>query len=121
MIEDTIKILSDLVAFDTIKDKENAKILDYIENFLKNLGFKTQKREKYLIMSYGKDSRLGFIGHSDTVEYIDGWNTAPHTLTKVDSQLHGLGACDMKGGIACFLSTLKNTNLKYRLPQSHWL
>ena len=30
------KILKDLVKFNTIKDKENKEIVEYIENYLKN-------------------------------------------------------------------------------------
>ena len=36
---DVVNILRDLVKFNTIKDKENKKILDYIENYLLKLGF----------------------------------------------------------------------------------
>lgn len=106
-----IQILSDLVKFNTIKDKENKEIINYIENYLLKLKFTTQKKEKYLIASYGKNPKLGFIGHSDTVEYIDGWNTNPHELTVIEDKLYGLGACDMKGGIAAFLAALSNIDL----------
>lgn len=107
-----IDILSDLVKFNTIKDKENKQILDYIENYLKRIGFILEKRDKYLIMSYGINHKLGFIGHSDTVEFIEGWNTNPHELTKIDNKLYGLGSCDMKGGIAAFLYSLSLIDLK---------
>ena len=40
------KILKDLVKFNTIKDKENKEIIEYIENYLKNLGFKTEYKTK---------------------------------------------------------------------------
>lgn len=106
-----IEILSDLVKFNTIKDKENNQILDYIESYLKRLGFIVEKRDKYLIMSYGNNHKLGFIGHSDTVEFIEGWNTNPHKLTKIEDKLFGLGACDMKGGIASFLFALSSIDL----------
>lgn len=106
-----IEILSDLVKFNTIEDKENKQILDYIKNYLINLGFSIEKRDKYLIMTYGRNPKLGFIGHSDTVEFINGWNTNPHELTQIGDKLFGLGACDMKGGIASFLYTLKLIDL----------
>lgn len=109
---DVVNILRDLVKFNTIKDKENKKILDYIENYLLKLGFNTKYKNKYLIMEYGKNIKFGFIGHSDTVEYIDGWNTDPFLLTKIDNNLYGLGACDMKGGIAAFLSAISDIDLK---------
>ena len=107
-----IDILKDLVSFNTIKDKENQKILNYIEQFLSNLGFKTLKKEKYLIMSIGKNPKLAFLGHSDTVDYINGWSTNPFELTKKEDKLYGLGACDMKGAIASFLQVLSEINLQ---------
>lgn len=105
------KILKDLIKFNTIKDKENKEILDYIESYLLNLGFKTEKKDKNLIMSIGKDYKFGFLGHTDTVEYIDGWNTNPFELTKKDDKLYGLGTCDMKGGIAAILEALAKIDL----------
>lgn len=53
-----IDILKDLVSFNTIKDKENQKFLDYIEQFLSKLGFQTLKKEKFLIMSIGEKPKL---------------------------------------------------------------
>lgn len=103
---ETVEILKNLVKFNTIKDKENKEIINYIENYLLNLGFKTEKKEKYLIMSIGEKQRIGFLGHTDTVEYIDGWNQNPFKLTIKENKLYGLGVCDMKGGIACFLKAV---------------
>ena len=36
------KILKDLVSFNTIKDNQNKEIIEYIEKYLKKLGFKTE-------------------------------------------------------------------------------
>lgn len=106
------EILSQLVSFNTINDKQNKQILDYIQVFLSGLGFFIQKREKYLIASIGKTPILGFIGHSDTVDIIDGWKTNPFELTQVNDQLFGLGSCDMKGGIAAFLQAISEIQLE---------
>lgn len=100
------KILKDLISFNTIKDKENKKIINYIENYLLKLGFKTEQKSKYLIMSIGGNAKIGFLGHTDTVEYIEGWNTNPLELTKIDNKLYGLGTCDMKGGISAILEAV---------------
>ena len=100
------KILKDLIKFNTIKDKENKEILDYIESYLLKIGFETEKKDKNLIMSIGKDFKFGFLGHTDTVEYIEGWDTNPFELTKIDDELYGLGVCDMKGGIAAILEAV---------------
>lgn len=100
------KILKDLISLNTIKDKQNTEIINYIEKYLLDLNFKTEYKGKNLIMSIGKNSKLGFLGHTDTVEYIDGWNTNPFKLTNVDGKLYGLGACDMKGGVAAMLQAV---------------
>ena len=110
------KILSDLVKLNTIQDKENKEILDYIENYLLKFNFKTEYKGKYLIMSIGETPKLGFLGHTDTVEYIEGWNSNPFELTKIYNRLYGLGACDMKGGIAAILDAVSKidfSKLKY--------
>lgn len=107
-----IDILKDLVSFNTIKDKENQKFLNYVEQVLSKLGFKTLKKEKYLIMSIGKNPKLAFLGHSDTVDFINGWSTNPFELTQKDNKLYGLGSCDMKGGIASFLQALSEIDLQ---------
>ena len=99
------KILKDLVKFNTIKDKENKEIIEYIEKYLKNLGFKTEYKTKDLVMSIGKNPKLGFLGHTDTVEYIEEFKN-PFELTLKDGFLYGLGACDMKGGISAMLDAV---------------
>ena len=105
------EILKDLVKFNTIKDKENKQIIDYIEQYLLNLGFKTENKGKNLIMSIGESPKFGFLGHTDTVEYIDGWSTNPFKLTDKDGKLYGLGSCDMKGGIAAILDAVSKIDL----------
>ena len=99
------KILKDLVKFNTIKDKENEKILAYIETYLKKLGFKTEYKTKNLVMSIGDSQKIGFLGHTDTVEYIDDFKN-PFDLIEKGDFLYGLGACDMKGGIAAMLDAV---------------
>ena len=99
------KILKDLVKFNTIKDKENKEIINYIESYLNGLGFKTERKTNNLVMSIGKSSKIGFLGHTDTVEYIDEFKT-PFDLTLKDNFLYGLGSCDMKGGIAAMLDAV---------------
>lgn len=110
------KILKDLIKFNTIEDKQNTEIINYLESFLKKLGFKTEKKNKYLIMSVGQDARIGFLGHTDTVRYSKGWNSNPFELEKIDNKLYGLGTCDMKGAIAAMLDAISQISfykLKY--------
>ncbi len=103
------KVLKDLVKFNTIKDNENKEILNYIEAYLKKLGFKTESKSKNLVMSIGKNPQIGFLGHTDTVEYIDEFKT-PFDLKLKENRLYGLGVCDMKGGIAAMLDCVKKIN-----------
>ena len=104
------KILRELVSFNTIQDKENKNVIDYIEKILTIKGFKTEYKDKNLIMTYGKNPSFGFLGHTDTVEYTEGWNTNPFILKEKDNKLYGLGACDMKGGIAAILEAVLETD-----------
>lgn len=105
------KILKDLIKFNTIKDKENKEIIDYIENVLLQKGLKTEYKGKYLIMTTGNNEKLGFLGHTDTVEYIDGWETNPFELTQKGKELYGLGTSDMKGGIAAMIDAINEIDL----------
>lgn len=100
------KILNELVKFNTIKDKENKEILNYLENILSKIGFKTERKEKFLIMSNKKDCSLGFLGHTDTVEYTEGWKYEKFNTTKIENKIYGLGVCDMKSGIAAMISSI---------------
>ncbi|MCI8352614.1 MAG: M20 family metallopeptidase [Clostridia bacterium] len=99
-------VLEDLVKYNTIKDKENKEILDYIEKILNLIGFKTEKRDRFLIMSNKDETSLGFLGHTDTVEFVDGWKYEKFRLTKVNDKIYGLGVCDMKSGIAAIIAAI---------------
>ena len=91
------EILKNLIKFNTIKDKENENILNYIEKVLLEKGFITEYKNKVLVMSNDKNAQLGFLGHTDTVEYTNGWKNDPFELTVDDGFIYGLGTCDMKG------------------------
>lgn len=104
------EILKNLVEFNTIKDKENNKLFDYLEKYLKNYGFVTEEKGKNLVMSIGEECRLGFLGHVDTVEFIEGWKNKPHKFTQEGNKLYGLGVCDMKGGIAAIVDAIKKVD-----------
>ena len=106
------EILETLVSFNTINDLENKKIIDYLEDYLSNLGFKTEYKSKCLVMSIGKAPILSFLGHTDVVSVSDDWTLPPFCLTQKGDKLFGRGVSDMKGGIAAFLYALTKVNLK---------
>lgn len=103
-------ILRDLVGFNTIKDKENVEIMNYIEKILIEQGFQTDYKGKNLIMSIKDEYNLGFLGHTDTVEAGNQWKTNPFEMQEKDGKLYGLGVCDMKGGIAAMLTAVSQVD-----------
>lgn len=48
----------------------------------------------------GPGPTLLLNGHTDTVIAVDGWSSDPWTPKREGDRLYGLGACDMKAGIA---------------------
>jgi acetylornithine deacetylase len=63
-------------------------------------------------MSKGEDCVIGFLGHTDTVSYSEGWVTNPFELTEKDGRLYGLGTSDMKGSIAAILAAVSRDEVK---------
>ena len=51
--------------------------------------------------------KLLLFGHLDTVEPTEGWKHPPFKPTSVGSRLYGLGASDMKGGLAALIVAAK--------------
>lgn len=113
MEKDGKKILKKLVSFNTIKDKENKNIIEYIKSEVESLGFTVSYEGKSLICEYGKDFKLGFLSHTDTVEVNkEAWDTDPFILEEKDNMLYGLGACDTKSTLAAFLEAVSKIDLK---------
>ena len=100
------EILKKLISYNTVNDRENKDIINYIEQYLKKLGFKTEYKSNCLIMSNSDDCNIGFLGHTDTVSYSNDWTLNPFELSEKDGKLYGLGTCDMKGSIAVILSSI---------------
>lgn len=100
------EILKNLINYNTINDKENEGIINFIEEYLKKIGFTTEYKSKCLVMSNKEKCDVGFLGHTDTVSYSDDWSFNPLELTEKDGKLYGLGTNDMKGAIAVILSSV---------------
>lgn len=104
------EILKKLVKFDIYKDNENQEIMNYIQKILEEKGFKVEYKSKCLVMSIKEKCKIGFIGHTDTVQSGIDWIYNPLELTQIDNKLYGLGTCDMKGGIAAILKAVLDTD-----------
>ena len=107
---DVKEILKKLVSYNTIKDNQNKDIMDFIENYLKKYNFTIKRINKCLVAYNSETPNIGFIGHTDTVDY-ESWNGDPFTHQENEDSLIGLGACDMKGGIAAMLSAISKLDL----------
>ena len=70
----------------------------------------TNKVGKCLVAKNDSNPNIGFIGHTDTVDYHT-WDGNPFELQQIDNKLVGLGACDMKGSIAAILSAVSKIDL----------
>lgn len=60
------------------------------------------------ILDSGKPGKtMLLIGHIDTVDYGNGWNTDPLIPTVIGDRTYGRGAMDMKGGDTAIVETLR--------------
>lgn len=108
----TIDLLSQLVAIKSVYPKEN-KLGVFLFNYLSKLGFECEKQEvepgRFNILAQrGSNPKVLFYGHLDTTPITreKEWLTEPLILTEKEGNLYGIGAYDMKGGIAAFLTAL---------------
>jgi succinyl-diaminopimelate desuccinylase len=110
----TIRLLKEMIAIDSVVGKEK-DFAEFLRNEFEALGLKFQMHEVepgrpniYAWLKGDKqDKRLNYNGHLDTVPVVDGWDTDPFKPITKDNKIYGLGACDMKAGIACTLNMLK--------------
>jgi len=115
LFNDSVKILTDLIAFKTISGEDNSSLIDYCDDILKKLGatsFRTFDDEKKRVNLFAtlkaKNSNtkkpIILSGHTDVVPVSKGWSSDPFTATIKGDKLYGRGSCDMKGFIACALA-----------------
>ena len=115
IFKNSLKILSDLIAFKTISGENNNSLIDYCDELLKKNGatsFKTYDTEKKRVNLFAtlkskkpnSKKSIIFSGHTDVVPASKNWNTDPFVATVKNEKVFGRGACDMKGFIACTLA-----------------
>jgi len=106
-------ILQRLVAFDSVSDRSNLALVDYLEGYFRDLGVPTTRApnaagdKAALLATIGPTVPGGVVlsGHTDVVP-VEGqiWSGDPFQLREIDGRLYGRGACDMKGFDAVVLA-----------------
>jgi acetylornithine deacetylase len=99
-------LLGRLIAFDTISDRSNLPLIDFVEDYLKGLGVPVTRApdptgaKAALFATVGPPADGGIVlsGHTDVVP-VEGqpWTSDPFRMREADGKLFGRGACDMKG------------------------
>ncbi len=107
------KLLADLVAFDTVSDRSNLPLIDYIERYLASLGVSGERimddtgQKSSLWVTIGPQDKAGLVlsGHTDVVPVAgQDWTHNPFELIERDGKLYGRGTTDMKGFVAVCLA-----------------
>ncbi|MFI7011836.1 succinyl-diaminopimelate desuccinylase [Streptomyces sp. NPDC050145] len=99
---DLVELTRALVDVESVSGSE-AAIADAVEQALRAAPHLTVERIGHSVVartSLGRAERVVLAGHLDTVPACD---NLPSRL--VDDRVYGLGACDMKGGVAVALQT----------------
>ncbi len=108
-----IKILSKIVSIHSEYPNES-DMGDFVYSYLQKLGFKVKRQfvspgRFNVLAEIGKGSPgILIFGHLDTVTLQEGWHTDPFELTLLRKKAFGLGAWDMKGGLAAVLDSVKD-------------
>lgn len=104
-----LSILERLISFATISADSNLACIDYIEEFLGERNFHTQRfynaeqTKANLIARIGPETDGGIMlaGHTDVVPVAgQDWHTDPFSLAQKQGRLYGRGCADMKGFLA---------------------
>jgi acetylornithine deacetylase/succinyl-diaminopimelate desuccinylase-like protein len=107
-----VDILRELVSMDSVFPNER-RVGERLESALKELGFTVSRQEipegRFNVIGErgSRGSPVLFYGHMDTVPVYGEWTSDPFELIESDGRLYGLGAYDMKAGIAAVLSALQ--------------
>ncbi|WP_456378192.1 acetylornithine deacetylase [Thiolapillus sp.] len=102
-------------------DQPNVRVIDLLEGWLHNTGFRTEKLAvpdcpgKFNLVATAGSGPDGLVlaGHTDTVPFDQSrWGSNPFELTEREDRLYGLGSADMKGFFALVLEAIRDLDLK---------
>lgn len=109
---EVIKLTNKLISIESITGNEHeiaefiASQLDFADVEMQNVdGFGPNVIAKHVV---NPDKPIIILNcHMDTVEVMQGWESDPLSPKIEDNRLFGLGACDMKAGIAIAIDVFK--------------
>jgi acetylornithine deacetylase/succinyl-diaminopimelate desuccinylase family protein len=109
-----LRRLEEMISINSIVGQEG-ELAEYLRDKLEALGLNCEVQEVEpgrpnvyaRLEGDGPGKRLNFNGHTDTVPVVEGWDTDPFTPVVKDGRVYGLGACDMKGGLACTIDMIR--------------
>lgn len=116
-------LLDALIRIPSVSALTNRPLIEFVENALRGRGWNFRELpyhdasgvEKVNLLAtppWQKANEfavdLAFVCHTDTVPYSAEWNEAVAPQVIGDA-MHGCGACDVKGFLACLLAALLNT------------
>lgn len=113
LVTASIEQLRKLVAFKSISRQPNLPLIEYVEHYLKPLGFACARvpspdgTKSNLLARVGEEKAGGIIlsGHTDVVP-VEGqaWDSDPFVITERGEKLFGRGTADMKSFLAVCLA-----------------
>lgn len=127
-----VDILSDLIRIPSNSAISNRPLVDYAAAVLHSANWSTRQLayrdpagvEKVNLIAArpgqnpnDRDVDLVFMCHTDTVPYAADWSSALDPVIR-DGNLHGCGACDVKGFLACLLAAVSQSRAQ---PAHHSL
>ena len=108
-----IEILDRLVGFNTVSNRSNLELIDFVRSYLDGLGVASTLlpdatgQKANLLATIGPADVPGYVlsGHTDVVP-VEGqeWSRDPFRMWEKDGRLYGRGTTDMKGFVACMLA-----------------
>jgi len=110
-----ISILKSLIEIPSVSENEQA-ISNYIVQELIKDGLAPKQDEMGNVIVHLKGKKHGkrilLNGHIDTIPPGDGWRDDPYKVREVGNRLYGVGAGDMKGGVAVMLELARVLHLR---------
>jgi acetylornithine deacetylase len=119
--------LSNLIRIPSVSAMSNRPVTDYATSVLSAQGWSTREisyvdetgieKVNLIASPPGQDIAdravdLAFLCHTDTVPYAKDWSQALQPVLQGE-MLHGCGACDVKGFLACLLTVAESKDARW--------